>query len=228
MNARGNRGDNFWRFSGHLMRIPMKSVVHDVRLLIVRVLSFLGVLASLVWVLLPNGEYDFQWRWDRVILFLTALTAFVGSEGADIRRSARRSHPRDVTLADEFFKALPPGGTVRFLRVHDFGGTFRRHDTEQLFRFIHDWDEPDKEFIDTVIERRRKELLRTGKELHGSIGEYTFTFLDDRQSVAPKVPQDRPRSESDIRRAEALNEAATRFVEKYDEFCRLVRRRIHE
>ena len=198
------------------------------RLLIFRVLSFLGVLASLVWVLLPNGGYDFQWRWDRVIAFLTALTAFVGSEGADIRRSARRSHPRDVTLADEFFRVLPPGGTVRFLRSHDFLGTFRRRDTEQLRCFIHEWDEPDKEFIDTVLERRRKRLLRTGKELYGLIGEYTFTFLGDSQSVAPKVPQDRPLSESDIRHAEALNEAATRFVEEYDGFCRLVHRRIHE
>jgi len=183
--------------------------VHDVRLLIVRVLSFLGVLASLVWVLLPNGEYGLQWRWDRIILFLSALAAFVGSEGADIRQSAGRSHPRDVTLADEFFKVLPPGGTMRFLRIHDFGGTFRRRDIEQLFDFIHDWDEPDKEFIDTVIERWRKELIRTGKELYKLVGEYTFTFLDGMWSVAPKVPQDRPPSEPDVRRAEAPNEGAT-------------------
>lgn len=194
-----------------------------------RVVAFLAVLASLLWLVRPEDGFEFTMQLDRLITFLLALSAFLGTEGYAGYLAKRKDwnvHPNDQSLLRKLLRDLNPDGVVAFLREHDFGGTFTRSSTNPVLRFADTWVGADKEFQDKEVEERHKELVEAAKKLSGLIASKTSPIDGDAQSVVPKRLQGEERPDWVLRDAQELNEAADRFVEKFDEFIKTARRKI--
>jgi len=198
-------------------------------LIIGRVIAFIAVLASLLWLVRPEDGFEFSLQWDRLITFLFALSAFLGTEvysGYSPKEKGREVHPNDQALFNRLIRELDPDGVVAFLREHDFGGTFMRSSTNPVLRFADTWVGADKEFQDSEVEEKHQELVEAAKTLSGLIASKTSPIGGDAQSVVPQHLQGEERPDWVLRDARDLNEAADRFVEKFDEFMKISRRKI--
>lgn len=194
-----------------------------------RVVAFIAVLASLLWLVRPEDGFEFTVQWDRLITFLLALSAFLGTEGYAGHLAKRKGwnvHPNDQALLRRLLRELDPDGVVAFLREHDFGGTFMRSSTDPVLRFADTWVGADKEFQDNEVEDRHKDLVEAAKELSELIASKTSPIGRDGQSVVSKRFQGEERPDRILRDAQEINEAADRFVEKFDEFVKTARRKI--
>ncbi|MCK2045599.1 MULTISPECIES: hypothetical protein [Chromohalobacter] len=194
-----------------------------------RVVAFTAVLAALLWLVRPEGGFEYTVHWDKLITFLLALSAFLGTEGYAgtlAKRKGWNVHPNDQALLRRLFRELDPDGVVQFLREHDFGGTFMRSSTAPVLRFADTWVGADKEFQDNEVEVKHKELVEAAKKLSGLIASKTSPISGDASSVVSKRFQGKERPEWILRDAHEINEAADLFVEKFDEFVKTARRKI--
>ncbi|WP_156100387.1 hypothetical protein [Thioalkalivibrio sp. ALJ1] len=194
-----------------------------------RSVAFIAVLASLLWVVRPEDGFEVSVQWERIITFTLALSAFLGTEGY-VGYSAKKKgwnvHPNDQALLRRLLRELDPDGVVAFLREHDFGGTFMRSSTKPLLRFGDTWVGADKEFQDKEVEDRHKELVKAAKNLSGLIATKTSPIGRDGQSVVSERFQGEERPDWIMRDAQEINDAADRFVEKFDDFIKTARRKI--
>ena len=194
-----------------------------------RVVAFIAVLASLLWVVRPEDGFEFTVQWDRLITFLLALSAFLGTEGYAgylAKKKGWNVHPNDQALLRRLLGELDPDGVVAFLREHDFGGTFMRSSTNPVLRFADTWVGADKEFQDKEVEDRHKELVKAAKKLSELIATKTSLIGGEAQSVVSERFQGEERPDWILRDAQEINDAADRFVEKFDEFIKMARRKI--
>lgn len=190
-----------------------------------RVAAFLAVLAALVWLVLPVGEYEFVLRWDRLTVFLTALAAFCGAEVTGSRlyhTGGTRAHPNDVQLLQRLWRELEPDRVVPFLREHDFGGTFLRANTNPVLRFADTWVGGDKKFQERRIESAHQRLVSAAHSLSRLIALKTAPVTGDMQSAVPERFRGEQLPDWVRRDAVALNEAADNFVSAFDEFVAVV------
>lgn len=198
-------------------------------LIIGRVVAFLAVMAALLWLVRPEDGFAFTLQWERLITFLITLSGFLGTEvfsGYRAKTKAWDVHPNDQALLKRLIRVLDPDGVVAFLREHDFGGTFMRSTTSPVLRFSNTWVGADKQFQDKEVEEKHKELVEAARELSGLIACKTSPIGGDAQSVVPQHFQGEKRPDWILRDAQELNDAADRFVEKFDEFIKISRRKI--
>ncbi|MDP1929272.1 MAG: toll/interleukin-1 receptor domain-containing protein [Thiobacillus sp.] len=132
----------------------------------------------------------------------------------------------DVTVFEQLLELLKPTGVISFLREHDFGGSFFREDIAPLHTFVAIGGNPDNEFVDSTLEKERQLLLKNASDLAMLIAKYTSPNEFGRFSVLPSHLADSPRPDWVLREAKELNEAASAFVEIYDNFIRFCRARI--
>ena len=194
-----------------------------------RVVAFIAVLASLLWVVRPEDGFEFTVQWDRLITFLLALSAFLGTEsyaGYFAKKKGSNVHPNDQALLRRLLRELDADGVVAFLREHDFGGTFMRSSTNPVLRFADTWVGEDKDFQDKEVEDRHKELVKAAKKLSGLIATKTSPIGRDAQSVVSERFQGEERPDWILRDAQEINDAADRFVLNFDEFIKMARRKI--
>ena len=194
-----------------------------------RVVAFVAVLASLIWLVRPEDGFVFTVQWDRLITFLLAVSAFLGTEGYSgylAKRKGWNVHPNDQALLRKLLRELEPDGIVAFLREHDFGAPFMRSSVNPVLKFADTWRGADKEFQDSEVEESHKKLVKTAKELAGLIASKTSPTPGDAQSVVPERLQGEERPDWVLRDAKEINEAADCFVEHYDYFVKIARRKI--
>lgn len=197
---------------------------------ILRLTALLGVLATEAWLLWnPTG---WALKWDALAGFFGALLALFVLERKDHPVTANHSSitlsvtPTDIAVFEKLLALLAPNGVISFLRNHDFGGSFSREDIAPLHTFVALGENADNEFIDSSLEIERKKLHESATQLARSIATKTAPNSRDLLSVLPKRLADSPRPEWVKREANELNEAATAFVELYDNFVRFCRARI--
>jgi hypothetical protein len=197
---------------------------------ILRLVALLGVLATEAW-LLWNPE-GWSLKWDALAGFFGALLALFVLERKDHPTPNNSTSPTvsvtptDIEVFEKLLTLLPSNGVISFLREHDFGGQFLREDVAPLHTFVAIGKNPDNEFIDPALESERQLLLDSASKLAMTIAKYTAPNAVGNFSVLPNHLANTPRPDWVIRETAELNEAATAFVDQYDDFVRFCRTRI--
>lgn len=197
---------------------------------ILRLIALLGVLATEAWLLWnPDG---WQLKWEALAGFFAALLGLFLLERKEHQIQVPRSNkvkgvtPADITVFENLLDLLKPTGVISFLREHDFGGSFFREDVAPLHTFVAIGGNPDNEFIDPDLEKERKILHENASELAMLIAKYTSPNQFNHLSVLPSHLANSPRPDWVRSEAKELNDAASNFVDIYDNFVRFCRIKI--
>jgi hypothetical protein len=113
---------------------------------------------------------------------------------------------------ETFRKELPFRPVIEFLRDHDFGASFKASFHGPLDDFCLKWTDAAHEFLDKRLERTKEELVRVGREFTVLVGQLTWRFGADGQSVKGD-PNEDPSIWED--RGERLNQASVKVVEAH-------------
>lgn len=139
-----------------------------------------------------------------------------------------RKNTHDQRLFELFMHELPFEPSMRLLREQDFGAPFQHARIRPLFSFVDTWDTPEHEFMDAQLQAALSRFYEEAKEMATCIalrtvpvgsGEMRSVYSDQQRARGP-------RSEHVIREAKEMNEAASRFFPKYEEFLRLCRSKL--
>lgn len=168
------------------------------------------------------GQPDFE----PAIAFVTALGVLLAKEPLKAHfKSTGGARSHDQQLFHAFLNALPTEPTIRFLKDHDFGGSFDKQAIKPLNDFVYTWESVEKEFLDAEVEKLKKTLFFLASKLASEIAGRTVP-LRDGSYLSVYTDQQRasgPRSASVIEDAKVLNATASAFVPKYEEFVRVCR-----
>lgn len=162
--------------------------------------------------------------------------------------------PEHIKLDQELFtkirQILPSDGVIRFVRYHDYGGSFDRKVHYDLHRFLEYCELPEFEFLDADLEGLRAKLFENINKFTQAIGLYTFPIMigDGSWNQIPPDPMENlgaisfyhshAKTEEEFNRMvedqrrrifnmhHELNDFAEQVVETYDEFVRLGRRKL--
>ena len=137
----------------------------------------------------------------------------------------RPGREHDKELLDKLLKTLPPSGGIHFVGCHDFAGSFRSENLDDLDRFHDIWCNPDHEFIDQRIEASRANLYQAIHYFLSLAGLFTTLRGTGIQTIKLSSPQeDFEQSERLQHEAMQLNEAAARASKIYTDFVRLAKK----
>lgn len=143
--------------------------------------------------------------------------------------SGGRTEPsHDQRLFQDFQTVFPFEPTVRLLREHDFGDAFAAGEIKPLYRFYEAWDQPEKEFLDPVLQAELVILYEAAKRMSNHLvgktvpvqGGSLLSVYSDRMRASG------PRPASVLEEARVLNEEARMFVPLYENFLRICKRKL--
>jgi hypothetical protein len=173
--------------------------------------------------------------------------------GTTLLASKIQQITRQVELDSKLFleirAILPSNGSIKFMRFHDYAGSFERARHNDLDEFLDRCNQPEFEFFDKDLERMRLLLAETIKEFCQVLGRETFPLdtdiywnriprdpHDDRDALAAFTHMAKDENhfqelimaqQERVQKARKdLNEFATQIVETYDEFIRLGRKKL--
>ena len=87
---------------------------------------------------------------NRYFLYLTSLIS---------HREAENKEIADKNLFNQFLDEFPSNSaSLRLLKEHDFGNSFYGNKTEQTESFVNNWNNAEKQFLDSELEEKRQEL----------------------------------------------------------------------
>ncbi len=134
----------------------------------------------------------------------------------------------DEKLFEKFKTDFPYEPTIRLLKHHDFAGSFLREDLRPLNNFVRDWDQAENEFLDGSLQRMLKEFYDDAVYMREKIGAKTFVSgnTEYASTYSDYSQEQGERSEAVLRNAEELNEEATKFVNKYENFVRFCKNKL--
>ena len=108
-------------------------------------LTIAGMLFNVAWFLWNPADWTFEW--EPVVAFTLTLAGFIAADVHDSSsisgNLAKQGHPNDVALAKKLLDALPSNGIIKFLKEHDFLGSFRSEEIRPINQFLYEWDNPD-------------------------------------------------------------------------------------
>lgn len=215
-----------------------------------KIIALVGSIASIASFFFIPGiqaavEESVEWIWtDRphilVVLEAAVIVVLVAGSVLQGRRRDRLEEPirpddriraADLKLLADFLRLLPPDGNCVFLlRNNNFGSAFQWDPIEALHEFVVDWNDAAHEFLDSIIEEKRRRFHEVAYEFYGDLCGQTFpTRLGNRQSV----PGDWKNSGDPAMRAQFtefmtnLNKKAALVWDAYDDLVRTARRRLH-
>lgn len=94
------------------------------------------------------------------------------------RLDEKTINPNYLKLDQELFskvrEILPSDGAIRFVRFHDYGGSFDREKHKDFHDFIWHLEQPEFEFLDEELEHIRKRLADHIVNFMQIIGRETF------------------------------------------------------
>lgn len=180
---------------------------------------------------MSNSSADY---WLGFALIVVALSHnilskwFLFEEKASLRADNDKRIETDSRLFDEFIELLPSSsGAAQFLEQHNFWNTFDLERFHPIDTFIHDWDCPEKSFLDESLESTKVEFLNKSRELSELIGLKTGPTRSGRQSVVP----DEYRTEYNVPKQyqddiEMLNQKATDLFNIHQRLVRQCRQKL--
>ena len=193
----------------------------------------LGVLVPAIWCgieIYEGGSLSFS----SVTAFLPGIITFLAFLTVERAKSKTESvtlpvSQHDKLLFSEFQVALPFEPTIRLLREADFGADYRAEWLQPLNRFVESWDDPNREFLDSILEAERLDLYGAAAALAMDFARETVPSDKNEgwRTVYPWRDRGGPRTAHVLESARILNEAARSFVPRYERFVRLARQRLN-
>jgi hypothetical protein len=174
------------------------------------------------------GKPDFE---PAIALILTIGVIFAKDPIKEKIGIGGKASQHDQNLFRAFLTDLPYEPTIEFLKGHDFGNAFRRSYSEPLYNFVATWESVEKEFLNKAIEKRKKSLFQEAQKLASEIAVRTVPVGDGQMA---SVYSDQLRNTTAIRPdhviedARILNQKATEFIPKYEEFVRTCRKKLFD
>lgn len=187
-------------------------------------LTILGMLFNVAWFLWNPEGWEFEW--EPIVAFTLTFAGFIAADIHD--RPKETAHPNDVALFKKLQECLPANTAIKFIKEHDFLGTFTIEEISPFNRFVYEWDNPEHEFLDLELEKLRKELYRLVKEFTQAIGRYSSPNSKGRQSVRVNSQQGIPEFEKRFEQeAGIINCAASAVEECHSNLIRLGRKKLN-
>lgn len=193
---------------------------------IAKYLTILGMLFNVAWFLWNPEGWVFEW--EPIVAFTLTLAGFITADVYDKPLHASASvNSNDVALFKKFQNALPVNGVMRFIKDHDFLGSFDKENISPMGKFAYEWDNPEHEFIHPVLEERRKSFLKAVNELNIAIATYTSPNNSGFQAVRVDSQKHDPEHEARFKdEAKIINEAATKAYVAYENLVREARQNL--
>jgi hypothetical protein len=175
----------------------------------------LAFLASAVWFIRHP-------QWDSTVAGLASLGVLVG---ALIEQKIHRGKETDRRLFQQFKAVLPSKGSIDFIDKFNMAGfSFDVSRLDDLYNFLHDWDDAEHEFLDRKLEEKRKRLLKLVAEYSHLIGLNTWQTNRGFQTVPPEWETEQPTRFYET--VEKLHAKAGEIVETHQQLVRLGRRKL--
>lgn len=117
------------------------------------------------------------------------------------------------------------GRIVLFLRETDYGGNLSRQDLDKIHDFVNKWNNPHFEFLDSVLEKQRKEFLTQLIILENELSVNIWPRDHDINSFSMELPYDdlkHPR----WKKRDEMNKLATKIYDLYNNLILDCKRRI--
>lgn len=196
--------------------------------LIENVFAVAAVVGSEAWFL--HGYYAGNLEYESGLAFIAALGVLLAKDPIRAKLAGTDSAlAHDRELFQQFLTALPFEPMIRVLRDYDMGDPIPRQAINFLYEFSDTWDSVEKEFLDSKLERQRKALHGSARELASEIAHRTVP-VGDQAYISVFSDQlrtaDRERPAHVIEDARILNAKASEFVPIYEAFVRLCRKRL--
>jgi hypothetical protein len=159
--------------------------------------------------------------WEPLVTTLGLLATLIGLEVTEPRR---RRTEADCQLFQSFLEILPSGGSITFIRNHPMEGAFALNSLNDLYRFADEWSNPEHEFHDKTLEKKRKELLKHVSQYLSFAARNTFPTDTGLQTVPPEWEIDQPERFDQLVRE--LHSRADEIFELHQGFVRTARKRL--
>ena len=131
----------------------------------------------------------------------------------------------DSHVFEEFEKAVSYSPSIRLLAEHDFRASFERAMLEPLGRYLNSADRVHFEFLDSILEGARGDLVSSIRALYAVLSPNIFpTNSRGEYSVPVEWRRDSPERYEEA--TSAINEAAKACVLRYNTLVRTVRQRL--
>lgn len=177
-----------------------------------------------------HGYYAGSPEYEPAIAFIAALGVLLARDPIRARLAGPNAGQlHDRALFQQFSQALPFDPTIRVLRDYDMGDPIPRQAINLLYEFSDTWENVEKEFLDPELEKERKVLQTSARDLANEIARRTVPVGDQ---TYISVFSDQLRASSHgrpphvIEDAKILNTKTGEFVTKYEAFVRLCRKRL--
>lgn len=197
------------------------------RLSIENILSVTILMLAEAWFL--HGVFAGKPSWDASLAFVGAITAFFAKDYVKDRLNVGQpARAHDRTLFESFLTEFPVEPTFNMLKDYDFGNSFWSSQMRPLFSFADTWGDIDKEFLDSMLEKKRKALLKAAQEISMEFAMRTVPVGNgEKSSVFPdRLRAEGPRPPSVLEDARILNQKSREFVPLYEDFVRSGKRKL--
>lgn len=190
--------------------------------------AVVAVVGTEAWFL--HGYYAGSPEYEPAIAFIAALGVLLAKDPIRARLAdSNAGQLHDRNLFQQFSRALPFDPTIRVLRDYDMGDPIPRQAINLLYEFSDTWENVEKEFLDAELEKERKVLHTSARDLANEVARRTVP-VGDQTHISVFSDQLRASSHERpphvIEDAKILNTKATEFVPKYEAFVRLCRKRL--
>lgn len=129
-----------------------------------------------------------------------------------------RKRKADLELFTSILELLNPQEVIAFLRKHDFGGMFDREEIAPLHYFVDISTSPEQAFLDADLDQQRIRMVERARRLSKLLGLKTHPRKGTCSSVLPENQVNEVRPTWVNENATKINDAATAFVQAFDEF----------
>jgi hypothetical protein len=189
-------------------------------------------LLTVVSMLLTTGWLVAKWRepgfpWEPTIGLITCAIGYMTIESKQQGRISEviaSQTGNDAALFLRLQEFLPSHGAIDFIKHHDFGGSFILTDLDPVSRFVHEWNNPQHEFIDPVLEAQRANLLRAASYFANAIAFKTAPRHAAQSAVPGHIDSDGPFPDWVKRDIRQIHQAAEALVDEHEKMMRLGRR----
>lgn len=127
----------------------------------------------------------------------------------------RISH--DTKILEDMLNIIPSNQSIRFIREHDFGGSFNIDELDDFLKFIEFSKRPEFHFLNRKIEKLRIHLVKNTQELISFSATNIFPRSNAGKNIVGMKQAHEYRNDNEYKRIrENINHLADQVCDRYD------------
>jgi hypothetical protein len=190
----------------HLL-LPMRRVF--------QIITAGAFIASFIW-FIRHPQYDSG------VAGLTTLGVLIG---LFVEQRVHQGKEADRKLFQQFKQVLPSNGSIDFIDKQNMAGfSFHVGRLDDLYKFLHTWNDAEHEFLDKKLEEKRQRLLKLIAEYSHLIGMNTWQTHLGLQTVPPEWEDEQPERFLEV--VTSLHDKAREIVVAHQDLVRAARRKL--